>query len=99
MRATLWIAASGFLLAAGSAYACTGPNGHEETVYADHSAEASPARVDVTDVTITHQDPQSSAHDLSKTQPAASPQEKAGARSQAVTVDLDHPGGEFPVGG
>ncbi len=91
MRATLWIAASGFLLASGSAYAGTGlPIGHEDTVYADDLAEASPAQVDVT---ITDQGPQ-------PLQPAeAGPQEKAGARSYAVTVDPENPGGEFPWGG
>jgi hypothetical protein len=101
MRATLWIAASGFLLASGTAYACTGmSSGHEEAAYADHVTKASPARFDVTGVTITDQDPRSSAYEVSKTQPAeASSQVKAEARSQAVTVDLEHPGGEFPVGG
>jgi hypothetical protein len=98
MRATLWIAASGFLLASGSAYAGTRlPIGHEDTVRADDLADASPARGDVT---ITDQDPQSFAPDVSKTQPAeASPQEKAGPRSYPVTVDPDHPGGLFPWGG
>ncbi len=57
MRATLWIAASGFLLASGSAYAGPGlPIGHDDTVYADDLLEASqPRRVDVT---ITDRGPQ-----------------------------------------
>jgi hypothetical protein len=98
MRATLWIAASGFLLASGSAYACTGvSNDHEQTAYSDGLAAASPAQIDFT---IADQGPRSSSYEVSKTQPAeASSQVKAEARSQAVTVDLGHPGGEFPVGG
>jgi hypothetical protein len=57
MRATLWIAASGFLLASGSAYAGPGlPIGHDDTVYPDDLAEASqPRRVDVT---LTDRGPQ-----------------------------------------
>ncbi len=99
MRATLWIAASGFLLASGPAYAGTGhPIGHEGTVRPDDLAEASPPRQ--VDLTLTDQVPRSSARDLSKVQPAeAHPQEKAGARPYAVTVDPGHPGGEFPWGG
>ncbi len=115
MRATLWIAASGFLLASGSAYAGPGlPIGQDDTVYPDDLGEASSLRRP--DVTITDQGPQprdiassakarkgarqTAAHDLSKTQPAeACPQEKAGARSYAVTVDPERPGGEFPWGG
>lgn len=99
MRAMPWIAVSGFLLASGSAYAGTGlPIGHDDTARPDGLAEASsPQRVDVT---ITDQGPLSSAHDLSKMQPAeACPQEKAGARSYVVSLDPTHPGGEFPWGG
>jgi hypothetical protein len=57
MRATLWIAASGFLLASGSAYAGPGlPIGHDDNVYADDLLEASqPRRVDVA---ITDHGPQ-----------------------------------------
>ncbi len=99
MRATLWIAVSGFLLASGSAYAGTGlPIGHDDTVRPDDSAEASPQRR--VDVAIGDQGPQSSEYDLSKLQPAEPrPQEKVEARSYAVTVDPAHPGGEFPWGG
>jgi hypothetical protein len=64
MRATLWIAASGFLLASGSAYASPGlPIAHDDTapsgvaaVYRDDLAEASPPRR--VDVTVTDQGPQ-----------------------------------------
>ena len=67
------------------------------TVNPDNLAEASPPRVDVT---ATDQGPQSFANDLSTTQPAeASPLEKARAKPYAVTVDPEHPGGEFPWGG
>jgi len=99
MRAMLGIAVSGFLLASGSAYAGTGlPLGHDDTVRPDDPAEASPSQR--VDVTITDQGPLSSAHDLSKMQPAeACPQEKAGARSYVVSLDPTHPGGEFPWGG
>ena len=95
MRATLWIAASGFLLASGAAYAGTGlPVGHDDTDLAEAS---SPRQANVTS---TDQGPQSSAYDLSSMQPAeARPQEKVEVRSNAVTVDPDHPGGEFPSGG
>lgn len=57
MRTTLWLAASGFLLAAASAHAGPGlPIGHDDTVYPDDLAEASqPRRVDVT---ITDRGPQ-----------------------------------------
>ena len=87
MRATLWIAASGFLLASGSAYAGPGlPIGHDDTVYPDDLGESS--------------SPQPRDIASSAKQPAeACPQEKAGARSYAVTVDPEHPGGEFPSGG
>jgi len=67
------------------------------TVNPDNLAEASPPRVDVT---ATDQGPRTSAYDLSTTQPAEdSPQEKAGANAYPVTVDPNHPGGEFPWGG
>jgi hypothetical protein len=64
MRATLWIAASGFLLASGSAYASPGlPIAHDDTapsgvaaVYRDDLAEVSPPRR--VDVTVTDQGPQ-----------------------------------------
>ena len=57
MRAMLWIAASGLLLASGSAHAGPGlPIGHDDTVYPDDLLEASaPRRVDVT---ITDHGPQ-----------------------------------------
>lgn len=98
MRAALWIAASGFLLAAGSAYAGAGlPYGHDDTGHPDGMAEAAPTRGGVT---LTGQGPRAAAHDRSKVQPAeAGPREKAGAGSYAVTADPEHPGGEFPVGG
>lgn len=96
MRAMLWVAASGFLLASGSAYAGAGlPTTHEDAVYGDAVSEASPAR---DDVTTTDQDVQSSYPDVSKVQPAeAGPQgaqEKAEAQSNAVTFDPEHPGGD-----
>lgn len=99
MRATLWIAVSGFLLASGSAYADTGlPIGHDDTVRPDYLAEASSPRQ--VDVTISDDGPLSSARDLSEMQPAkACPHEEAGAPSYAVSVDPKHPGGEFPWGG
>jgi len=57
MRASLWIVASGFLLASRSAYAGPGlPIGHDDTVHPDELAEASPPRR--VDVTITDQGPQ-----------------------------------------
>ena len=57
MRATLWIAASGFLLASGAAYAAPGlPYTYDDTVYPDQLVEDSaPRRVDVT---ITDAGPQ-----------------------------------------
>ncbi|BDG02113.1 hypothetical protein [Anaeromyxobacter oryzae] len=55
MRATLWIAASGFLLASASAYAGPGIP-HDDTTYPDDLLEqATPRRVDVT---ITDHGPQ-----------------------------------------
>ncbi|BDG02917.1 hypothetical protein [Anaeromyxobacter oryzae] len=55
MRATLWIAVSGFLLASGSAYAGPGTP-YDDTTYPDDVAEASsPRRVDVS---ITDHGPQ-----------------------------------------
>jgi hypothetical protein len=50
MRATLWLAVSGFLLAAAPAYAGPGAAyGHDDAVYPDDIAEAAaPRRVDVT---------------------------------------------------
>ena len=57
MRAMWWVAASGMLLAGGSAYAGPGlPYGHDDTVYPDDVAEASPARR--VDVTITDRGPE-----------------------------------------
>ena len=57
MRAMLWMAASGFLLASGSAYAGPGfPIGHDDTVYPEDLVEAAPPRR--VDVTITDQGPQ-----------------------------------------
>jgi len=57
MRATLWMAASGFLLASGSAYAGPGlPLGHDDTAYPEDVTEAAPPRR--VDVTITDQGPQ-----------------------------------------
>lgn len=57
MRAKLWIAASGLLLASGAAYAAPGvPFTYDDTVYPDDLVEASaPRRVDVT---ITDHGPQ-----------------------------------------
>src|SRR5689334_3577861 len=59
MRSMLWIAASGALLASGSARAGPGlPYAHDDVVYPDDVAEASdPRRVDVT---ITERGPQPS---------------------------------------
>jgi len=114
MRATLWIAASGFLLASGSAYAGQGlPVGHEDTVFADDVPAASPPRR--ADLNISDQDQQSrdiassakaqkgarytDAYGVSKMQPAEAPQKTDGASSSAVAVDPKNPGGEFPWGG
>ena len=101
MRATLWIAASGFLLTSGSAYAHAGPPvGHDDTVHPDVTlTDQGQQPGDIVSSAKERKDArQAAAHDLSKMQPAGS-QEKAGARSYAVTVDPEHPGGEFPSGG
>ena len=99
MRAMLWIAASGLLLASGSALADTDrPSGGDYTVRNDNVAQASPA--ESVDATITDQGPVSPAQDLSKMQPAeARPEQKAPPSPYAVTVDPAHPGGDFPYGG
>jgi hypothetical protein len=99
MRAALWIAASGFLLASGSAYAGTGrPIDNEGTVRPGDLADAYPAPQ--MDVIITGQGQQSSGPDLSKAQAAeVGPREKAVANPNVVTVDPGHPGGLFPWGG
>ena len=98
MRATLWIAASGFLFASASAYAGTErPMDNRAPVDASASSDAPVAPLDVT---ITHPDSQSSAREASKAQPLApEPRSDAAARSHAVTFDPDHPGGEFPSSG
>jgi hypothetical protein len=94
----LWFAASGFLFAAGSAYAGTEqPTRHDGPGYTEESTETSPAR---TDVILTDEAPKGAAQDVSDAKSAeAGPQQKTEARPYAVTVDPDHPGGEFPYGG
>ncbi len=106
MRATLWMAATGFLLASGSARAGTGSSPDHEVPAsapasdrADASADA-PAAPEA--VTSADQDAHGSARDVAGSQrvaPAPDPRGKAEARSNAVTFDPDHPGGEFPWGG
>jgi hypothetical protein len=99
MRATLWIAASGLLLASSSAFAASGerPVDDGATAYVEESAAPAP---EAADMTRTNQAAQSSAPDVSKAQPAQpSSQAQAGTPSNAVTFDPDHPGGEFPSGG
>jgi hypothetical protein len=95
----LWIAASGLLLASGSALAdAERPVGQDFTVRNDAAAKASPA--ESVDATITDQGSVSPAQDLSKMQPAeARPEQKAPPSPYAVTVDPAHPGGDFPYGG
>ena len=99
MRATLWIAVSGLLLASGSALADTDRSvGQNDTVRNDEVAMGSPAKSG--DVAITGQLPVSSAQDLSEMEPAqVRPEEKPLPSPYAVTVDPAHPGGDFPFGG
>ena len=100
MRATLWIAASGLLLASSSAFAVSIERPvNDEGVYLEESAAAAPGAADMTRAQ-TNQAAQTSAPDVSKAQPAQpSSQAQAGTPSNAVTFDPDHPGGEFPSGG
>ena len=99
MRATLWIAASGLLLASSSAFAASNerPVNDAGTAYVEESAAPAPGAADMTQ---TSQAAQTSAPDVSKAQPAqTTSQAQAGTPSNAVTFDPNHPGGEFPFGG
>lgn len=100
MRATLWIAASGFLLAAGVAYAEPGrPTGRDDAGYTEESKTEMTSPAQARDP-VAEGAPQKAAQDVSKAEAAQPrPQEKSEASSSAVTIDPDHPGGEFPYGG
>ena len=99
MRAMLWIAVSGFLLASGPAYAGdASPARGDDTVRPHPMAKPTPSGQ--ADLTITGQGPQGAGYDLSTVKPEkARPQGTAGAQQVPVTVDPAHPGGEFPCRG
>ena len=107
MRAMLWIAASGVLLASGSTLADTDrPVGADPTVDAYDVTKAPPAPIagDPGPMNPAKNSSLYPAQDSSKMQPAevrpdVRPQEKAGPSLNAVTTDPAHPGGDFPWGG
>ena len=93
MRATLWIAASGLLLASSSAFAVSGerPVNDEGTAYVQRSVAAAPGAADMTQ-TQTHQAAETSAPDVSKAQPAQpSSQAQAGTPQPVRTISPDDP--------
>ena len=91
MRATLWIAASGLLLASTSAFAADAerPVNDGGTAYVEESAAPAPGAADMTQ---THQAAQSSAPDVSKAQPAQpSSRAQAGTSQLVRTMSPDDP--------
>jgi len=90
MRATLWIAASGLLLASSSAFAVSieRPVNDEGTAYVQRSVAAAPGAADMTQ-TQTHQAAETSAPDVSKAQPSS--QAQAGTPQPVRTISPDDP--------
>ena len=90
MRATLWIAASGLLLASSSAFAVSieRPVNDEGTAYVQRSVAAAPGAADMTQ-TQTNQAAQTSAPDVSKAQPSS--QAQAGTPQPVRTISPDDP--------
>ena len=88
MRATLWIAASGLLLASSSAFAASNerPVNDGGTAYVEESAAPAPGAADMTQ---THQAAQTSAPDVSKAQPSS--QAQAGTPQPVRTISPDDP--------
>jgi hypothetical protein len=100
-----WIAVSGFLLASGSVHAGDASSTRgDETVRPHLAAKLTPP--EQADLTITDQGRQGPGYGVSTVEPEeARPQGTAGgerdpgAQQVPVTVDLAHPGGDFPWGG
>jgi hypothetical protein len=93
MRATLWIAASGLLLASTSAFAADGerPVNDGGTAYVEESGAPAPGAADMTQ-TQTDQAAQTSAPHVSKAQPAQpSSRAQAGTSQLVRTMSPDDP--------